>query len=624
MKLIIAKIGNNKTVSFANEELIRLIKTMDSSVVLDVRKYDSYDEGVKNALWVGLGFTEENEKDSVVIKVKDGAGFISGSNARSVLIAVYRFMRELGCRFLRPGIDGEKVPQKTISAEVLNVNVNETASYGHRGICIEGSVGREHVYNMIDWIPKVGMNAYFKQFFTPAIFFTRYYGDMTPDEVDAIMNSLEEEIAKRGLEYHTVGHGWTCEPFGIVATGWDKYGGEAPEEVKPYLALVDGKRDFRYEIALNTNLCYSNPDVREKMVNCIVNYCKNHPFEDYVHFWLADGRNNHCECENCVKKTPSDFYVLMLNELDRALTNEKLTTKIVCLLYNELMWVPETEKLLNPDRFTLMFAPITRTYSTSYKDVDLSENVELEPYVRNQISRPASVAVSVERLRLWQKEQGFNDSFLFDYHLMWDHHYDPGYYEVAEILHQDMASLDKIGVNGMVSCQLQRTALPTALPLYAMAETLWNKNITFKEISKDYFTAAFKEYGETVEKYKADLSALFEPKVLRGNKPFEKETMAQQYEKAKAMVDDFKATYIEKMKDVSKDWEYLSYHAEMTKLYADAYILYFRGNEAESKAKIEEFKAYVDETRVYTDSVLDEFFIKGDLNSNIYGWRKTI
>jgi hypothetical protein len=58
MKLTIAKIGDNKTVSFANEELIRLIKTMDSSVVLDVRKYDSYDEGVKNALWVGLGFTE--------------------------------------------------------------------------------------------------------------------------------------------------------------------------------------------------------------------------------------------------------------------------------------------------------------------------------------------------------------------------------------------------------------------------------------------------------------------------------------------------------------------------------------------------------------------------------------
>ena len=43
MKLTIAKIGDNKTVSFATDELIRLIKTMDSSVVLDVRKYDSYD-----------------------------------------------------------------------------------------------------------------------------------------------------------------------------------------------------------------------------------------------------------------------------------------------------------------------------------------------------------------------------------------------------------------------------------------------------------------------------------------------------------------------------------------------------------------------------------------------------
>ena len=284
------------------------------------------------------------------------------------------------------------------------------------------------------------------------------------------------------------------------------------------------------------------------------------------------------------------------------------------------MFAPETEKLSNPDRFTLMFAPITRTYSTSYDEVDLDEKTELEPYVRNNISRPASVAVSVERLRIWQREQGFKDSFLFDYHLMWDHHYDPGYYEVAEILQRDMASLDKLGLDGMVSCQLQRTALPTALPLYAMAEALWDKNKSFKEISKEYFAAAFGEDADTVESYMAELSRLFEPNVLRGKKPFEKEAMAQQYEKAKETVEDFKKNCIEKKKEISKDWEYLYYHAEMVKLYADAYILYFRGKDEESKATIEALKQYVDDTKVYTDSVLDDFFLKGDIYSNIFNF----
>ena len=624
MKLTIAKIGDNKTVSFAVEELVRLIKEMDSTLVLDVRKYDAFDKTVKNALWVGLGFTEKSDKDTVCIDVKEGVGFISASNERTVLIAVYRFMKELGCRFIRPGKDGEKIPEKKLSASLLNVKLKETASYNHRGVCIEGSAGSEHIYNMVDWLPKVGMNAYFKQFFTPATFFKRYYGDdMTAGDVNAIMDAVEEEIEKRGCKYHTVGHGWTCEPFGIEATGWDKFP-EAPEAIKPYLALVGGKRDFRYGIALNTNLCYSNPEVQEKMVNCIVDYCKKHPLEDYVHFWLADGRNNHCECENCQKHTPSDFYVILLNKLDKQLTKENINTKIVCLLYNELMFAPETEKLSNPDRFTLMFAPITRTYSTSYDEVDLDEKIELEPYVRNNISRPASVAVSVERLRMWQREQGFKDSFLFDYHLMWDHHYDPGYYEVAEILQRDMASLDKLGLDGMVSCQLQRTALPTALPLYAMAEALWDKNKSFKEISKEYFAAAFGEDADTVEGYMAELSRLFEPKVLRGSKPFEKEAMAQQYEKAKETVEDFKKNCIEKKKEISKDWEYLYYHAEMVKLYADAYILYFRGKDEESKAAIEALKQYVDETKAYTDSVLDDFFLKGDIYNNIFGWRKTI
>ena len=628
MKLTVCKIGNSETVSFAVTELIRLIKEMDSTVILDVRKYASYDENVKDGLWVGLGFTEESEKDSITINVKDGVGFISGSNERSVLFSAYRFMKEMGCCYLYPGKEGEIIPSKKLSKEDLNVNINETASYNYRGICIEGTVGYEHVYNIIDWLPKVGMNEYFFQFLTPATFFNsfyKYFTDVLDDsDIDAMVRTLDEEVEKRGLKNQAAGHGWTCASVGLPASGWDKYEGELSEETKNMLAMRDGERKLNENIPLNTNLCYSNKTVRTKMVDCVVEYCKNNKHKDRVAFWMADGGNNHCECENCKNKPRSDFLVMMLNELDEKLTKNGLDSKILIPFYNDLMWAPETEKIKNPQRFAIDFAPISRSYSVSYADYDFSEKIEIEPYVRNKNVFKYSLPKAVAMFKKWQNEQQIKDVMLFDYHLMWDHHYDPGYYEVAQILQKDMASLDKIGLDGMISCQLQRIAFPTNLPMYCMAKTLWNKNETFKDIAKEYYFAAYGEYADAVEEYMSTLSDLFVPEVLRGEKPYDAKEMTERYEKAKQVIDKFKTDYVLKLQDTSKLWKYLFHHAELVKFYADAYIARFNGKEDECRAKVKELHNYVNSIKTFTDTVLDDNFLRGDVTNNLFGWRKTI
>jgi len=112
---------------------------------------------------------------------------------------------------------------------------------------------------------------------------------MTNDDIDGIISALQDEISKRSLCYFAVGHGWNCSPFGLNASGWDKYKGEPSTEITEILAQIDGKRNFLDGIPLNTNLCYSNPIVRERMTDSIVEYCKEHPECDYVCFWLADG-----------------------------------------------------------------------------------------------------------------------------------------------------------------------------------------------------------------------------------------------------------------------------------------------------------------------------------------------
>ena len=85
-----------------------------------------------------------------------------------------------------------------------------------------------------------------------------------------------------------------------------------------------------------------------------------------MQFWLADDAGNQCECDGCKDTIPSDFYVQILNDVDRRMTEEKLDAKIVFLIYLDLLWVPEKERIIHEDRFVLMFAPISRTYSRTY------------------------------------------------------------------------------------------------------------------------------------------------------------------------------------------------------------------------------------------------------------------
>ncbi|MBQ4602556.1 MAG: DUF4838 domain-containing protein [Clostridia bacterium] len=614
MKITVAEIGKHETISFAAKELCRILKEMDPNTVFDLRRYDAYDPQKTDFLWIGMGnFCEKSNKDSIYIDVKNAAGIISGSNECSVLIAVYRFTYMLGCRYLRPGKDGEKIPQKELCAEMLTASVRYTPSYFHRAICIEGSTSTEHIYNTIDWLPKVGLSGYFVQFFTPNVFFRRYYGAHIVDaDVDAMMEPLKDEITKRSLKYHAVGHGWTCEAFNISTTGWLEFKGEIPEDMKEVIAMLDGKREMYHGIPANTNLCYSNPYAREKITDCFVNYCKNHPEVKYLHFWLADEANNQCECENCRDTLPSDYYVIMLNDIDRKLTEAGVDTKVVCLIYNELLYTPIYGKLNNPSRFTLMFAPITRSYSHSYSEIDRDKPVEIKPYVRNKFNAPTSVEENVAMLEGW-KAQKFSDSFIFDYHLMWDHHTDPGYYYVAKTLHSDMANLDKLGLDGMVSCQLQRVGLPTGLPQYAMAAALWDKSCAFEDVSKEYFTAAFGIYGEDVEKYLSTLSDLFDPEFVRGEKKKDADVVIRDYTEAKRVIDEFKEEFIDKHICLSPDWQYLSIHAELCLYLADVYIKIYEGDEEGCEAVFGELKEYVHRVKQDCYNVLDEKFIIDDL-----------
>ena len=169
--------------------------------------------------------------------MKAETGRILGSNERSVLLGVYRYLTELGCRFLRPGYEYEAVPVKE-SAEAFELSLCHAASMRHRGICIEGADSIENVLDTIDWLPKVGYNSFFLQFKYSHEFLRRWYEHVgNPNltgshwEVEASIAAdgvFDEAMKKRSILQHRVGHGWTGELLGS-----NEMGLELVEDIRP-------------------------------------------------------------------------------------------------------------------------------------------------------------------------------------------------------------------------------------------------------------------------------------------------------------------------------------------------------------------------------------------------------
>lgn len=649
MTLAIRPIGDTPPVRYAASELAQYIQRMCPAAACAVRPAERYAPAEGPALWLGTfdalidggaegpwpRVDDASMDDAVTIDVKEGVGTIRGSNPRSVLLGAYRFLTACGCRWVRPGAEGEVIPQRPLSE--LMANIRESAAYRHRGICIEGAVSYENVADMIAWAPKVGLNAYFFQFRESYTFFERWYTHRGNPTLEAEPFSVERareyvrraegEIAKRGLLYHAVGHGWTCEPLGIPGLSWDACTYDISDETRQLLAEVAGVRDIWQGIPLNTNLCYGNPEVRRLIVEDIADYLEQHPSVNLLHFWLADGSNNQCECPLCCDTRPSDFYVMMLNELDRLLTERGIASKVVFLIYVDLLWPPERERIANPDRFVLMFAPITRSYTEPFAADAVPE--ELPPFHRNQLSFPKDVGANVAFLQAWQ-HQFRGDSFDFDYHYMWDHFLDPGYHGMTHTLWADIRNLKTIGLNGLVSCQVQRAFFPSGLGMTVLARTLWDDSLALEEIMRDYYTSAYGEDGAKAGAYLASLSDLFNPPYLRamhgaGKRPGEDEAAAKRLDQVPALVARFQPTIARNRHHpdpaVRASWRYLEYHANYCKLLARCLASRARDHQQAAKAQWREFAAYVQQIEPAVQPALDVFECLQTLGGRLFDKR---
>ena len=522
----INKLRADHVVDFAAEELKKYLRMMmprcgEIDICYDPKATDGFRLGLLEDFGLPCEAEDPFIDDLVHIDTDNTGGILAGSNFRSILFAVYRYLKLNGCRFLYPGVDGEHIPMKEIAPQ----KYHHLASYRFRGHCNEGAEFQSCMLETIDFYAKQELNVYMIEFDNPYAYYDHYYSHLrntanrpaepvTPEQTLQWKRQCEAEISKRGLQFHDMGHGWTAEPFGISSCdGWESHDDVVlTQEQIDCLAQLKGVRGLYRGVALNTQVCMSNPKARDIINDYIVSYAEKARNVGYLHVWLADSSRNHCECENCQKLRPSDYYVTMMNELDKKLEKAGLDTRIVFICYMDTLWAPLQEKVQNTTRFSMLYAPIHRSYCSSISEGALPE---AQPYVRNGWIAPPTADAHLALLRDW-KEAWKGPTFGYEYHF-WRHQFnDPSLLAISRRIYEDIRSLRYMGLDGYVEDGSQRSFFPSGLHMHVFAETLLNRDQDFDTIVEDYFIHAYGEDWSLAKTYFGRVEKAFDNPYLSG------------------------------------------------------------------------------------------------------------
>ena len=130
----------------------------------------------------------------------------------------------------------------------------------------------------------------------------------------------------------------------------------------------------------------------------------------------------------------------------------------------------------------------------------------------------------------------------------------------------------------MVSCQVQRPFVPTALPFVMMAEALWDKNCDYEERAKAHYMGTFGEDGLKAHEYLKQVSDFFlwynAPGM--GRKDITYRDFCKDYKKYAEITAAFKpviAQNVAKDNQYTKDWKLLEFYIGFTEQMAEIFEL---------------------------------------------------
>ena len=323
----------------------------------------------------------DNFQDSFTLKSFDGKLRISGSNGRSVLYGVYKYLKCFGFDFLYPGEEGEILPENP-AFTVDGFDLSEKADRLFRGLSLRPSYPKdnpekfgasiEEAKALISFMAKNQYNIYFMEGYDEVRPGDRYsvidgnhpiqhvefrLTDRTWEERAMVARTQYEavkEARRHGLLIERGGHGWN-------------YGVPEHYAVNHHISVEEAREILRAKGKINPTaivatstwfqICLGKEEVREIYADHIISYLMEHRGEmDIASIWMGDGFDNKCQCDECLKVPFSDLYLDIFRRV--ALKAKKVLPELIleCLIYFESLEPPTRNWLEGLDNVILNLA----------------------------------------------------------------------------------------------------------------------------------------------------------------------------------------------------------------------------------------------------------------------------
>ncbi|MBX0331042.1 DUF4838 domain-containing protein [Oscillochloris sp. ZM17-4] len=280
------------------------------------------------------------------LRAPDAGGLVlRGDGPRGLLYATYDLLEALGCRWVAPGPDGERLPRHE-RVTLPAAGLADRPALAGRGLII----GHDHFLSeakpWVEWAARARLSAIFIHTIGrgPAM------GACRLASWRARRRAILPLIAARGLDLELGGHHLS--------------------DLVPRRLFRERPELFRHDGARRTpdyNFCPSHPETQAVLRERGAAFFAAYPEAQIYHLWPDDVLGGGwCHCPRCAGLAPADQALLAANTLGEALAALRPDARVSYLAYHDTEDAP---RAMRPHpQVELIFAPRPRSYGQSIGD----------------------------------------------------------------------------------------------------------------------------------------------------------------------------------------------------------------------------------------------------------------
>jgi hypothetical protein len=409
--------------------------------------------------------------DGYVISAQPESIVLAGTNDRGMLFSVYAFLELLGCRWFAPNFDfygplgAEVVPKSDrLTYPIMDKVVTPSMKYRKEDV----EEGRSHTVQslrqIIDWMPKVGMNV----FECPL-----NYGGEGITVWENWRADLIPELKRRDLLIEIGGHGY--QNFLPQKVYFDKH----PE----WFGMVDGKRSKDERVVFET----TNPQAVQEFLANIQKYLQAHPEINIFDLWPPDDALWSESPESIALGDPTRRHALVVSTVAKTVKDQFPRVSIEFLAYEQYSGPPRDVQF--PANTQLDFCPIDRSFQVPLWD----ENNDLNSQYSKQLG-------------LWLQRDVFKgDISTYTYYRKYSWRSLP--ILIPRLIAAEAKHYRDLGINGMSIYSEPANWFTFELNNYVLARATMDSNLEIEEVLTDYAKERFgpswapiREYFDVMEK----------------------------------------------------------------------------------------------------------------------------